>query len=67
MIDWSRKQLAEAADLAERTVTDFERGARTPHPNNLRAMRGALEQAGIEFIDENGGGPGVRLRKKEAG
>jgi hypothetical protein len=22
-----------------------------------------LETAGVEFIDENGGGPGVRLRK----
>ena len=27
------------------------------------AIRGALEAAGVEFIDENGGGPGVRLRK----
>jgi len=26
------------------------------------AIRGALEAAGVEFIDENGGGPGVRLR-----
>jgi hypothetical protein len=26
-----------------------------------------LESAGIEFIDENGGGPGVRLRKREGG
>jgi hypothetical protein len=24
----------------------------------------ALESAGVEFIDENGGGPGVRLRKR---
>jgi hypothetical protein len=24
----------------------------------------ALETAGVEFIDENGGGPGVRLRKR---
>jgi hypothetical protein len=31
--------------------------------NNL-AVRRALESAGIEFIDENGGGPGVRLRKR---
>jgi hypothetical protein len=33
-------------------------------PNNL-AIRRALEDAGIEFIDENGGGPGVRLRKRQ--
>jgi hypothetical protein len=30
---------------------------------NDLAVRGTLEAAGVEFIDENGGGPGVRLRK----
>src|SRR5664280_846857 len=30
---------------------------------NDLAVRRALEMAGVEFIDENGGGPGVRLRK----
>jgi len=30
---------------------------------NNHAVRRALEAAGVEFIDENGGGPGVRLRK----
>jgi hypothetical protein len=28
------------------------------------ALKNALEVAGVEFIDENGGGPGVRLRKR---
>jgi hypothetical protein len=32
--------------------------------NNL-AVRRALESAGVEFIDENGGGPGVRLHKRQ--
>jgi hypothetical protein len=32
---------------------------------NDMAVRRALEAAGIEFIDENGGGPGVRLRKRQ--
>jgi hypothetical protein len=31
---------------------------------NNQALRRALESAGVEFIDENGGGPGVRLRKR---
>ena len=31
---------------------------------NHSAMRRAFELAGVEFIDENGGGPGVRLRKR---
>jgi hypothetical protein len=30
---------------------------------NDQAVRRALEAAGVEFIDENGGGPGVRLQK----
>jgi hypothetical protein len=33
-------------------------------PNDL-AIKRALESAGIDFIDENGGGPGVRLRKRQ--
>jgi hypothetical protein len=32
-------------------------------PNDM-AVRHALESAGVEFIDENGSGPGVRLRKR---
>jgi hypothetical protein len=38
--------------------------AMTP-PNDL-SVRHALESAGVEFIDENGGGPGVRLRKRQS-
>jgi len=34
-----------------------------PRGVTLEALRGAFEAAGIEFIAENGGGPGVRLRK----
>jgi hypothetical protein len=33
-------------------------------PNDI-AVRRALEAAGVEFIDENGGGPGVRLRRRQ--
>ena len=36
----------------------------TDDANDL-AIRRALESAGVEFIDENGGGPGVRLRKRQ--
>jgi hypothetical protein len=31
---------------------------------NDLAIRRALESAGVEFIEKNGGGPGVRLRKR---
>lgn len=35
------------------------------HTSTVAALRKSLEIAGIEFIDENGGGPGVRLRKSQ--
>jgi transcriptional regulator with XRE-family HTH domain len=63
MLDMSRDALATAAGIAERTLIDFERGARTPHANNLAAIQRALEAAGVIFIESNGDGPGVRLRK----
>ncbi|NHO34507.1 helix-turn-helix domain-containing protein [Acetobacter fallax] len=66
MLEWSQEKLADASGVSRPTIKDFERGARTPHPNNLAAIRTALESAGVEFIAENGGGAGVRLRK-EAG
>jgi hypothetical protein len=34
-------------------------------PNTAEKIRGALEKSAIEFIDANGGGPGVRLRKRQ--
>ncbi len=63
MIEWSRVRLAEAANIAERKLIDFERGARQPYDRTLADIQRALEQAGVIFIDENDEGPGVRLRK----
>lgn len=56
------RELAKAAACSPTTVADFEGGKRQPHPRTLAAIRAALEAAGVEFIEENGGGPGVRLR-----
>ena len=63
LLDWSQTELAERANLGQSTVRDFEAGRREPQINNLAAMRRAMEEAGVEFIDRNGGGPGVRLRQ----
>ena len=40
----------------------LEAGTSEPRRATLEAIRRAFEKAGVEFIDENGGGPGVRLR-----
>ena len=63
LIEWSRAELADKSGVSERTITDFERGARSPINASLQAIKRALESGGVEFIEENGGGPGVRLRE----
>lgn len=45
------------------TITRFENGHSGGHAKTLRKIQSALEKAGVEFIAENGGGAGVRLRK----
>jgi transcriptional regulator with XRE-family HTH domain len=63
LIGWSRRELAEASQVSERTLIDFERGARAPHRRTLFDLRRALEEAGVIFIDQNEeSGPGVRLK-----
>jgi transcriptional regulator with XRE-family HTH domain len=57
------RELADAAKVSTNTVTRFERGEPL-RERTVDAMRAALEAAGVEFIAENGGGPGVRLRKR---
>jgi DNA-binding XRE family transcriptional regulator len=51
-LEWSREDLAKKAGLSDRTITDFERGAREPHENNKRAIRVAFEQSGVTFSDD---------------
>jgi len=50
LLAWSQQDLAKAAQVATSTVADFERGQRTPVPNNAQAIRAALEGAGIRFL-----------------
>lgn len=45
----TQKDLAGAASLSQQTIADFERGARRPHPNNLKAIFAAFEARGITF------------------
>ncbi|WP_338663165.1 helix-turn-helix transcriptional regulator [Pararoseomonas sp. SCSIO 73927] len=67
LLDWSREKLAETGGVPARTVADFELGNTTPRASTTAKLMGALEAAGIEFIAENGGGAGVRLRKSTNG
>jgi transcriptional regulator with XRE-family HTH domain len=64
LLDWTQGRLAEESGVSAGAIRNFESGATTPMRANLAAIRTALETAGVEFIPENGGGPGVRLRKE---
>lgn len=55
------RDVASLANVSPNTVARLERGDDL-YPRTLSAIRLALETAGVTFIEENGGGPGVRLR-----
>jgi transcriptional regulator with XRE-family HTH domain len=63
LIGWSQQDLAEKSEVGRATIADFESGKRTPYGTTLARLEEALVRAGVEFIPENGGGAGVRLRK----
>jgi transcriptional regulator with XRE-family HTH domain len=65
MLGWTRDELAQRSKVSAATLADFEAGKRVPYDRTLADIRRALEDGGIEFIPENGGGPGARLRKTE--
>ena len=67
LLGWSQEELAIAAEVSIPTVKRLEAqegplGGRSETGSKIRL---ALEAAGVQFIDENGGGPGVRLRKSQ--
>jgi transcriptional regulator with XRE-family HTH domain len=64
LLDWTQQELGERAGLSGMSVRAFERG-RPMRESNREAVRAALEAGGVAFIDQNGGGPGVRLRNSE--
>lgn len=61
-VGWGVRELAAAADVSPNTIARLERGEELK-ASTIEAIRSALEAAGVEFIPENGGGAGVRLRK----
>lgn len=61
---WSQDRLANASKVAKATIANFEVEKRTPYDRTLADIRAALEGAGVIFIDQNGNGPGVRLRDR---
>ena len=63
MLDWSMVQLAGAAQLSVSTIKRMEMAEPQPISDAaFRSVRGAFEAAGVQFLNDNGAGHGVRLR-----
>jgi transcriptional regulator with XRE-family HTH domain len=66
LLGWSQTELARQAGMSLPTVkrVETERGPKVSDEARF-ALQQALSLGGIDFIDENGGGPGVRLSKRQ--
>lgn len=61
LVDWTQHKLADESGVSIGTIRNFECGHNTPICNNMLAIRRALEDAGVGFINSNGSGLGVRF------
>ena len=67
LLRWSAEDLARESALGLNTIkrAELAEDKTSLTVANDLAVRRALEAAGVEFIEENGGGPGARLRKRQ--
>ena len=63
LLDWSQQELAEKAGVGVVTIRQLEASSHEPRRATLDVIRRAFEGAGVDFIEGDGKGPGVRLRK----
>ena len=61
-LQWGVRDLAAKSGITANTITRIENGS-DAKASTLDALRRALQEGGVIFIEENGGGAGVRLRK----
>jgi hypothetical protein len=66
LLRWDQQELADASGISLPSIKRLETqpGPLSAQERTLTELRRALEKAGVEFIAENGGGAGVRMRKK---
>jgi DNA-binding XRE family transcriptional regulator len=65
-LNWTVRDLAEATGLHRNTITNIEVGRYLGDPETLSLIKSIFTREGVQFIDENGGGAGVRLKKPSA-
>jgi transcriptional regulator with XRE-family HTH domain len=63
-LDLGVRDVSKLSGISANTISRYENGS-DARGSTLRKIQSVLEEAGIEFLDENGGGPGVRLRRPD--
>ena len=64
-LGWSQVELAKRANVSVGTVRNFEQGLKNPVPNNIAAIRRAIEASGIRLVFDKKGAAG--LLRRDAG
>ena len=62
LLKWTQEDLADRSRVGLSTIRKFETEVTSPHASTLILLRQTLEAHGVEILEQNGGGPGVRLR-----
>ena len=62
LLKWTQKDLALESEVNEVTIRNFEIEKAMPMKGTILLLKVTLEDAGVEFIPANGGGPGLRLK-----
>jgi len=67
LLRWSAKRLSQESEVSLPTIQRMESSDGIPKglSRNLEAIQRTLEQAGVMFVSNNGGGVGVRFRDRD--
>ena len=63
-LNWTVRELAEAADVHRNTISNIENGKFAGDGRTLRQIEDALRRGGVDFVGDDGVGVGVRLRNQ---
>jgi predicted transcriptional regulator len=66
LLGWSQQQLADSAIVSLNAVARLENGAADSRISTVQAVQKALVKAGVEFLDADQKGEGVRLRSPKS-
>lgn len=64
LLNWTQAELASNAGVSRSTVRDYEGGRHDLHRSTMALLIQAFEKAGVELLDSEQAGPGVRLRHR---